>query len=102
MTYRSMRYFTRPTLLAADRERRAAGIKNRHAQPTLTRLPKAHRIAIVAAYPFLNGFGDGIPQMRCVVQWAEGGLQWTMDVPLERYRLLPKMTVEDSELYRMA
>lgn len=100
MLYRSMRYFTRPMLLAADRERREAGIPARHEHPVFAKLPKKHRYVVVISHPFLRGLGDGVPQMLCVVQWAEGGLQWKMDVTLDRARRLPKMMVENPHLYR--
>jgi hypothetical protein len=102
MTYRSVKYFTRPALIAADQERTAAGIPDRHAHPPYRKLPRAHRFVVVVAYPFLNGFGDGVPQVRAVLQWAEGGLQWTVDMTLARYRSLPKMTVDDPDVYRLA
>lgn len=99
--FRSMRYFTRPSLIMADIERREAGIPDRHAHPPFKKLHRGHRYVVVCAYPFLNGFGDGIPQVRVVIQWAEGGMQWTADVLMTRYRQLPKMSVENPHLYNM-
>jgi hypothetical protein len=100
--YRSLRYFTRPSLIAADLERAAAGIPDRHNHPPFHSLPRGQRFVIVISYPFLQGFGDGIPQVLCVVQWAEGGLQWTTVVTLVRFRGLPKMAVDNPHLYKMA
>lgn len=100
MLFRSMRYFTRPMLIAADRERREAGIPLRHEHPPFRELSKKHRYVVVMSYPFPHGLGDGIPQTLCVLQWAEGGMQWKMDVTFERMRKLPRMMVENPHLYR--
>lgn len=100
MLYRSMRYFTRPMLIAADRERREAGIVLRHEHPPFTQLSKRDHYVVVMSYPFLKGLGDGIPQTLCVLQWAEGGLQWKMDVPVERMLRLPRILVENPHVYR--
>lgn len=100
MYWRTMRYFTRASLMAAMDERRAAGLPNWHASPARKELSKKQRFVVVIAYPFLSGNGTGVPHVRCVVQWAEGGMQWTVDVLLDRYRTLPRMSVTDDELYR--
>ena len=97
MYWRTMKYFTRPTLMAAMEERAALGLPNWHVSPTRRDLSRKHRFVVVVAYPFLQ---NRPPFVRCVVQWAEGGLQWTVDVTVERYRNLPKMPVNDAELYR--
>jgi hypothetical protein len=102
MTFRAMRYLTRPMLVAAHQERCAAGIPDRHAHPPFRTLGKRDLYVVVIAHPFLLGFGDGIPQVRCIIQWAEGGLQWTMDMTVDRFRGLPKLHVEDAEAYRLA
>jgi hypothetical protein len=102
MMYRSMRYFTRPMLVAADRERREAGIMSRHEHPKWTELSKKDRYVVVMTYPFLRGLGDRIPQALVVLQWAEGGMQWKMDVTIDRLRRLPKMTVENPHIYWFA
>jgi hypothetical protein len=101
MSYRAMKYFTRPSLRAAFRERAEAGIPDRHAHPPFSSLSKTDRYVVVIAYPFLQGFGDGIPQVRVVIKWEEGGLQWQMDITLARFKSLPKMNVENPEVYRL-
>lgn len=100
MYWRSMKYFTRATLRAAVHERRAAGIPDWHAAPAWGELSKTDYFVVVIAYPFMTGAGTGIPHVRCVLQWAEGGMQWTVDVLVERFRRLPKTHVNDPELYR--
>lgn len=100
MYWRSMRYFTRQALAAAMQECRDAGLPDQHESPKLRTLSKKHRYVIVIAHPFLSGNGTGVPHARCVVQWAEGGMQWTVDVLIPRFRSLPKMTITDEDLYR--
>lgn len=100
MYWRSMKYFTRPTLMSAMADARAAGLPVWHASPLRRELSRRDRFVVVIAYPFMSGNGTGIPHVRCVLQWAEGGLQWTVDVLLDRYRNLPKMAVNDPNLYR--
>ena len=101
MSFRSFRYFTRPALRAADRERREAGIKDRHAHPPYHKLPKGGRFVVKCAFPHLDGQGDGIPQMHCLILWPEGGLRWNMDITVERYRRLPKLETENPHEYRL-
>lgn len=101
MHFRVFRYFTRPALIAADRERQEAGIRDRHEHPDYDTLPKKGPFVVKSAFPFLEGNGDRIPQVHCVIMWAEGGLRWEMDVTLDRFRHLPKMMVENPHAYRI-
>lgn len=96
--FRSLRYFSRATLRAAVEEARAAGIPKRHAAPLWKEISKRDRIVVVMSYPYLNT--AHAPHVLCVVQWAEGGLQWQVDVLMDRFRSLPKIKIEDSDLYR--
>lgn len=98
MHWRSMRYFTRATLFAAMAEAQEMGLPDRHASPARKELSKKHRYVVVIDYPFTMSKPHFV---RCVVQWAEGGLQWTVDVTPERYRALPKMQVDNPHLYRL-
>lgn len=99
MYSRTYRYFTRPMLIAADKERAAAGIRDRHGHPPYRKLPPAGRFVIKMAYPFQKGFGDGIPQVRCFIMWPEGGLAWTMDITTARWRKLPSFTTSNPHTY---
>lgn len=101
MLYRTYRYFTRPSIRAADREREDAGIQDRHGHPDYAELPKKGPFVIKAAYPFMTGCGDGIPQMHCIIMWAEGGMRWHMDITLDRYKRLPKLTSENPHDYTL-
>ncbi len=86
--FRVIRYMTRPTLLAASAERRTLGIPLRHAQPNLLRLPANVRFPIPYAHPFYH---EGT--MRCLIFWEQRNVAWWMDVTLERWKRLPKITV---------
>lgn len=101
MYFRVLRFMTRPMIIAAHRERRETGIPLRHAHPPFRKLAKRHRYIIVMAYPFLHGAGEGIPHMNCVIMWPEGGLRWQMDITLDRWAMLPRMTVENPHAYRL-
>lgn len=101
MYYRTYRYFTRPGLRAAKAEAREAGIRDRYEHPPYDELPRNGPFVVKAAYPFLNGQGDGIPQMHCMIMWPEGGKLWYMDITVERYKRLPKMETENPHAYAL-
>jgi hypothetical protein len=101
MYYRTFKYFTRPTIRAADREREEAGIADRHAHPNYSKIPKKARLVVKSMYPYKRGLGDGIPQVRCFIMWPEGGMAWTMDITPERYRKLPQFNCENVHVYSL-
>jgi len=92
---------TRPMIIAAHEERRAAGIPLRHDHPPFRELSKRDHYVIVMAYPFLRGCGEGVPHINAVIMWPEGGMRWQMDLTLERWNKLPRMTVENPHAFRL-
>jgi hypothetical protein len=91
---RRLRYFTRPTLLAAERDRIARGWSAQYEHPRFTRLPPGVRFPVIYDHAFHS---DG--WMLCVVLWPEEGIAWWMNVSFERFRSLPTVTVHP-DLYR--
>jgi len=91
---RRLRYFTRPLLLAAERERVRRGWTDQYEHPRFTRLPAGARFPIIYDHAFHR---DG--WMHVVVLWPEQGMAWWMNVSFELYRKLPAMTVHP-DLYR--
>lgn len=98
---RIIRYFTRPMLVAADRERQEAGIPDHHSHPPFRSLKKKHRYYVYISFPFWNGTHHApVPFMRVYIWWLEGGLRWWMDVTLTRHRRLPKVHADNPHFLR--
>lgn len=89
---RRLRYFTRPLLLVAERDRITRGWEDRYDHPRYTRLPPGVRFPVIYDHAFHK---DGWTQ--CVVLWPEAGIAWWMHVSFEVYRRLPAMTVHPDE-----
>ena len=91
---RILRYFTRPTLLAAERDRLQRGWADVHAHPRFTRLPANVRMPII-----YNHAVHWEGWYYCVVLWPEEGIAWWMHVSFAQYRKLPVMMAHP-DLYR--
>lgn len=85
---RRLRYFTRPSLLAAERDRHERQWPDEYEHPTFTRLPSNERFPIIYDHAFQR---EG--WMLCVVLRPEAGIAWWMYVSFERFRSLPYMWV---------
>jgi len=92
--YRHLKYLTRPLILAADADRKAVGLPDRHQHPDFRRLPPAGKYPIIFAHPNYTERA-----MRALVLFEAKGLSWWMDIPFERYRRLPH-TVVSADSYR--
>lgn len=93
---RVVKYFTRPTLLAAYRELDAMGQEDLHDHPRIETLPVKARFYLAFAHPWHS---QGT--VRCLVVWEDRGLGWWMDVPMDRWARLPKERIDNPHRLRL-
>jgi hypothetical protein len=86
---RPVRYMTRPTLVAIAEECRKLRIPDQHDHPVYRTLPKDVRFYVMFAHPLYS-----MGYMRALVAWTQRGTAWWMDVPLDRWRRLPRVMLE--------